>query len=502
MTQSVLSLEDVSKTFGNVRALQSVSIDIRPNEVVGLIGENGAGKSTLLKMLSGVYRPDTGTIRRDGKPIALSSPLAAEAVGIGMVHQEQSLLPNISIAENIFLGREKRFLSFGRIRWAAMYAEARRQLAKVNLSYDPGVRTETLSFADRQMVELAKALALEDNHEGNLVILLDEPTSVLESAEIKLLFDRVRALREKASFVFVSHRMDEVTELADRIYVMRDGKVVGEMRPGDATHDEIHTLMVGRSLKEDYYGRQTATIGTEVALGVRNLASAGSYDQISFDLRRGEILGVAGVVGSGREALLRSLAGLLPPDSGEILVDGKRLTLPSPIRATDAGIGYVPQDRKLEGLVLPLTVAENIALPSLSHFRKYGLVSYPRQRTVAQEWVKRLSIRPPNVDLPAQSLSGGNQQKVVLSKWIQAGVRILLLDHPTRGVDVGAKQEVYALIRELAGKGLAVLLTADSLEETLGLSDTILVMRDGRISGRFDVAKDKPTQVDIVREMV
>jgi ribose transport system ATP-binding protein len=502
MTQPVLSLENCSKTFGNVRALQSVSIEVRPNEVVGLIGENGAGKSTLLKMLSGVYQPDTGTIRRSGKPITLSSPLAAEAVGIGMVHQEQSLLPNISIAENIFLGREKRFLSLGRVRWAAMHAEARRQLAKVNLSYDPSTRTETLSFADRQMVELAKALTLEDNHDGNLVILLDEPTSVLESAEIKLLFDRVRALRDKASFVFVSHRMDEVTDLADRIYVMRDGKVVGEIGPGEATHDEIHTMMVGRSLKENYYGKQVAPIGAEVALGVKKLASEGAYEDISFDLRRGEILGVAGVVGSGREALLRSLAGLLPPDSGEISVDGKPLTLPSPIKATDAGVGYVPQDRKLEGLVLPLTVAENIALPSLARFRKYGLVSYSGQRNTAQEWVRRLSIRPPNVDLPAQALSGGNQQKVVLSKWIQAGVRILLLDHPTRGVDVGAKQEVYALIRELAGKGLAVLLTADSLEETLGLSDTILVMRDGRISARFDVAKDQPTQIDIVREMV
>ena len=502
MMQPVLSLEDVSKTFGNVKALQSVSIEIRPNEVVGLIGENGAGKSTLLKILSGVYKPDSGAIRRSGRPITLASPLAAEAVGIGMVHQEQSLLPNISIAENIFLGREKRFLSLGRIRWGAMHAEARRQLAKVNLSHDPGVRTEQLTFADRQMVELAKALALEDNHVGNLVILLDEPTSVLESAEIKLLFDRVRALRERASFIFVSHRIDEVTELADRIYVMRDGKVVGEMRPGDTTHDEIHTLMVGRSLKENYYGRQAASVSDEVALSAKNVACEGHYEGISFDLRRGEILGVAGVVGSGREALLRTLAGLLPPDSGEITVEGRALAPSTPICVTQAGIGYVPQDRKVEGLVLPLTVAENVALPSLARFRRYGLVSYSSQRRAAQGWVQRLSIRPPDVDLSAQSLSGGNQQKVVLSKWIQAGVRILLLDHPTRGVDVGAKQEVYALIRELAGKGLAVLLTADSLEETLGLSDTIVVMRDGRISARFNVAKDQPSQIDIIREMV
>jgi ribose transport system ATP-binding protein len=498
-----LTLSSITKNFGSVRALDSVDIEIRPNEVVGLIGENGAGKSTLLKILSGVYRPDSGQIRNRTGELTFRSPLEAEAAGIGMVHQEQSLLLNISVAENLYLGRENQFVKFEKINWTGMRAAAKRQLEKVKLSIDPGTRTEVLSFAGRQMVELAKALVLEERFHEGIVILLDEPTSVLESSEIRTLFERVRALRHQAAFVFVSHRIDEVIELSDRMYILRDGKVVGEMTAADATVSKIHSLMVGRSLEEDYYGqKKRVSVGSEVALSVRALCREGDYEDVSFDLRKGEILGICGVIGSGREEVLRSIAGLRPPDSGEIAVSGRVHALRRSVNSVAAGIGYVPQERRTEGLVMALPVVDNIALPSLRKFRDFGLISYGRQREVAQAWIKRLLIRPPDFRLPASSLSGGNQQKVVLAKWIQSGVQILLLDHPTRGVDVGAKQEVYVLIRALVKEGMAILLTADSLEETMGLSDTVLVMRDHKITARFNMATHRPSQLDIIKNMV
>jgi ribose transport system ATP-binding protein len=498
-----LALSSITKSFGAVRALDDVSIEVRPREVVGLIGENGAGKSTLLKILSGVYHPDSGQIRNAAGELTFRTPLDAEAVGIGMVHQEQSLLLNISVSENLYLGRESQFVKFGKIDWKSMHAASKRQLEKVKLSIDPGTRTELLSFADRQMVELAKALVLEERFNEGIVILLDEPTSVLESSEIDTLFERVRSLRKQASFVFVSHRIDEVISLSDRVYILRDGKVVGEMNALEATPPKIHSMMVGRSLEDDYFGQgKKVSMGSAVALRVRGLRRAGDYEDVSFDLHKGEILGICGVIGSGREEVLRSLAGLRPPEAGEVSVSGRVQTLSSPRRAVAAGIGYVPQERRTEGLIMALPVVDNITLPSLPKFRDFGLISYRRQREAAQAWVKRLSVRPPDFRLPASSLSGGNQQKVVLAKWIESGVRILLLDHPTRGVDVGAKQEVYAVIRELVSQGMAILLTADSLEETMGLSDTVFVMRDHKITARFNMAGDQPSQVDILRNMV
>ena len=500
---NALTVKSVSKTFGAVRALDAVSFDVRRNEVVGLIGENGAGKSTLLKILNGVYQPDSGTIENAHGPMRIRSPLEAEAAGIGMVHQEQSLLLNISVAENLYLGRERQFIRFGKIDWKTMYAESKRHLDLVNLDIDPSTRTELFSFAQRQMVELAKALILEDSLDEQIVILLDEPTSVLEAEEVRTLFDRVRALRNRAAFVFVSHRIDEVIELCDRMYILRDGKVVGDLTRNEATPDKIHALMVGRSLHEDYYGQaKRDDFASEVVLSVNNISRRNEYENVSFDVRKGEILGLCGVIGSGREAVLRSIAGFSPPVSGEIVLNGQRQKFTSPVRAVASGIGYVPQDRRVEGLVLPLPAMENISLPSLGHFKHHGLVSRHLQRQAAEAWVERLSIRPPNVTLPASSFSGGNQQKVVIAKWIQAGVRVLLLDHPTRGVDVGAKQEVYALIRELASEGMAILLTADTLEETLGLCDTIHVMKDHKITATYSMQEDRPAQIDLVRSMV
>lgn len=496
-------MEGVCKSFGSVRALDDVSIEVGANEVVGLIGENGAGKSTLLKILNGVYQPDAGRIAGEGGELALRSPLDAEAAGIGMVHQEQSLLLNVSVAENLYLGRERSFVRFGKINWKSMHEAARRQLAKVRLDVDPATRTEHLTFAQRQMVELAKALILEELFGTGILILLDEPTSVLESEEIEILFERVRALRHEASFVFVSHRIDEVMELADRMYVLRDGKVVGHLKKDEASPRIIHELMVGRSLEDDYYGQeQRADFARDVILSLDGLSREGEFEDVSFDVRKGEIVALCGVVGSGREGVLRSLAGLVPFDRGQCEIGGRPQRLNSPVAAVRCGIGYVPKERRVEGLVLPLPMMDNVSLPSLPKFNRYGMVSRRRRMETAKSWVHRLSIRPPDPTLAAVRLSGGNQQKVVLAKWIESGARILLLDHPTRGIDVGAKQEVYGLIRALAREGKAIILTADTLEEALGLSDTLIVMRDHRITARFAVSKDSPNQLDIITNMV
>ena len=504
MSGAVIGLQKITKTFGPVTAAKDVDMEIRPHEVVGLVGENGAGKSTLVKILSGVYQPDSGAILHHGRRITLRSPLDAARAGIGMVHQEQSLLPNISVAENIYLGRERQFMRGGVIRWSAMRAAAERQLAKVQVSVDPLRRTETLSFSERQMVELAKALILEEETHDHIVVFLDEPTSVLESAEIKVLFARVRALVQRASFVFISHRMDEILELADRIYVMKDGEVTAEMPVAAASPEKLYALMVGREAHGEYYKEDRQLPYTpEIALSAEALGVPGAYRDVGFDLHAGEILGIAGVIGSGREALMRTVAGLLPHKEGTLRRGGRAIRLRSPTRALASGIGYVPQERRLEGLVLPMTVAANVALPTLPRLSRGGFLSGGGERRIAEKWIERLSIRPPRSDLPCASLSGGNQQKVVLAKWIEAGVRILVLDHPTRGLDVGAKEDVYRLVRDVSAAGVAVLLTADTLEETIGLSHTILVMRDGVVTQKLSAAPGaKPAQLDLIRYMV
>jgi ribose transport system ATP-binding protein len=502
--KAFLNLTDVSKAFAGVQALDQVCIEVRPGEVVGLVGENGAGKSTLMRILAGVYRPDSGTLLLDGKPLILNSPREANLQGIGIVFQEQSLLPNLTVAENIYLGQEKEFSRWGVISWPALHAAAKRQLEKVQLPIDPATRTAHLSFAERQMVELAKALALEERTERHLVILLDEPTSVLEQREIDILFARVRALRNRASFVFVSHRLDEVLDISDRVYVMKDGKVVAEMPAGETNVPELHRLMVGRELHAEYYreARQREP-AQNLVMQAESLAVNGAYRNVDFTLRAGEILGIAGVIGSGREALTRTLFGFLPHSAGKLTVAGKPVRLTSPDQAAALGIGYIPRERRVEGLVLTLPIVPNITLASLATVMKGGAIQSAKERKLAESWVEKLHVRTPNVDALCLNLSGGNQQKVVLSKWMNARSKILIFDHPTRGLDVGAKEEVYDLMRTLSEQGIAMILTADTLEETIGLSHSILVMRDGEVTARFDATPGrKPAQVDLIRHMV
>jgi ribose transport system ATP-binding protein len=501
---ALLNLTNVSKAFAGVQALDRVSVEVRPGEVVGLVGENGAGKSTLIRILAGVYRPDSGTLALDGKPLTLTSPRDANLHGIGIVFQEQSLLANLTVAENIYLGQEKEFSRWGVILWPALRAAAKRQLEKVQLNVDPATRTAHLSFAERQMVELAKALALEERTERHLVILLDEPTSVLEQREIDILFERVRALRSRASFVFVSHRLDEVLQISDRVYVMKDGKVVTEKPAAETSVPELHRLMVGRELHSEYYREARQQPPTaNVAMQAEKLAVPGAYRNVDFTLREGEILGIAGVIGSGREELTRTLFGFLPHSTGKLVVAGKTVRLTSPDQAAALGIGYIPRERRVEGLVLTLPIVPNITLASLRTVMQAGTIQSGKERRLAETWVEKLRVRTPGVDALCLNLSGGNQQKVVLAKWMNASSRVLIFDHPTRGLDVGAKEEVYDLMRTLSEQGIAMVLTADTLEETIGLSHSILVMRDGEVTARFDAMPgSKPAQVDLIRHMV
>ena len=499
----MLSLKNVTKRFPGVLALDNVSIEVRPNEIVGLIGENGAGKSTLMKLLTGAYRQDTGEIELGGKPLVIRNPRDATSKGIAMVYQEQSILPNLTVAENLFLGREEEFVTFGRVNWTKLKRAAKKELATVHLDVDPLTLCEDISFGQRQMVELARALSLASRTGGTPIILLDEPTSVLEAGEIEILFGLVRELKSRASFVFVSHRLDELLSLSDRVYVMKDGKVVSEMASGTASVAKLHELMVGRSLHSEYYRENLQKpCRAEVALSVRNATLGHVLNDVSFDVRCGEVFGVAGVVGSGREELCRVIAGLESLDSGEVMVGDTRLK-PQANHAVSLGIGYVPRERKVEGLVTQMSVAQNLTLPRLGAVSRAGVVRKSSERALANDWIQRLHIKTPGPDASCRNLSGGNQQKVVLAKWRFAGSRILVLDHPTRGLDVGAKEEVYQLIRELTAEGVAVVLTGDTLEEILGLSHRVMVMRDGRAEKILPCeVGHKPSQVEIVEHMV
>ncbi|WP_423462144.1 sugar ABC transporter ATP-binding protein [Promicromonospora sp. MS192] len=501
-----LEVRGLVKHYPGVKALDGVDLVVRPGEVLGLAGENGAGKSTLLKALVGLVRPDAGEIWVRGEKVRLRSVVDAADHGIGMVFQEQSLVPNLTAAENIVLGSEGPGVRRGIYRWSTMRRLAQEQLDKIGSHIDPLARTDTLSFADRQMVEIAKVLRIEERTSHPPVIILDEPTSVLEAKEIETLFTHVRRLREFASVVFVSHRLDEVLDVCDRVAVLRGGRSVGELPAADAAPAELHRMMIGATGSDDHYHGASAATSDEPRrprLVVRGLTGR-TFRDVDLDVHAGEIVGIVGVHGSGREDVCRALFGAEPVTAGEVVLDGERLDLSGTRAACAAGIGYVPAERKTEGMVGPMSVADNMTLTK-QHARCAGPVVRPRkQATLVDGWIERLSIRTPHRGTAIQRLSGGNQQKVVLARWLVAGdVRLLLLDHPTRGLDVGARSEVYRLMRELAGTGVATVLLADSLEEAIGMSDRIVVMSDGRATTEVAApAGGKPTPLDLVKEMV
>lgn len=498
-------LNKVGKVFPGVRALNEVDFAVDRGEIVGLVGENGAGKSTLMKVIYGAYQPDGGSISVDDRTVQFQNPRQAMDHGIGMVFQEQSLITNLTVMENIFLGFEQQFVSFGVIKWKAISEAARKQLAKVKLDIDPSMITADLSFAQRQLVELAKVLTLEERIEGDLLILLDEPTSVLAREEVELLFGLVRELTSRASFIFASHRIDEVLELSDRVYVMKDGEVVDVVEAEDAEIEAIQHRMVGRNVDKEYYRehRQKPYDASKVLLKFGAVSVADKYSDLNFDLHPGEVLCLVGTEGSGREAILRTVFGLEAPSSGTVSIKGELFNCPTARVAVGKGIGYVPRERKVEGIVGGMSVYENMTLSQMGNYSRGGVLRVSEEKAMARKWIDKLAIKTPSVSKDCGGLSGGNQQKVVLAKWRSGGSDIILLDHPTRGLDIGAKEDVYNMVREMSDAGVGIILVADTLEEAIGLSHTIIVLKDGEVQIRFDSEDGaKPTLFDLVHNMI
>jgi rhamnose transport system ATP-binding protein len=489
-----LRLEGIEKAFSGVRVLQAVSFDLRGGEVHTLMGENGAGKSTLMKILAGVYQPDGGIIRLDGRGVTLASPHAAQRQGIALIHQEPLSFPDLSVAENIFIGRGMPVNRAGLLDWPTMRGRAREVLGALGVDLDPRARVRGLSVALQQMVELAAALAQRAR-----ILLMDEPTAALTPREVEDLFRIVRQLRAaRCGVVFISHRLPEVFGISDRITVLRDGQLIGTRAAGQTTPEEIIRMMVGRELGQLYDKTPTprAAAADQPLLEVRGLSRQGCFQDISLELKAGEIVGLAGLVGAGRTDVGQALFGITPAERGAILRNGRPVQIRSPQDAAKHKIAYVPEDRQRHGLFPPMSVGANTAMADLRRVSRWGWLLASGQRRLAEAWRDKLSIRLRDVYQSVRELSGGNQQKVVLARWLQTDPEVLILDEPTRGIDVGAKAEVHRLMTDLARQGKAILMISSDLPEVLAMSDRVLVMREGRLTGAF--ARTEATQESIM----
>lgn len=504
-SNSVLETININKSFPGVKALQNMNFNVYQNEIVGLVGENGAGKSTLMKILVGIYKMDKGKMKLYGKNVKLSDSRMAIQLGVGMVFQEGSLIPNLTIAENLFLGHENRFKQYGLISMSKVMKEAEKQLDRVGLNINPKTPVYNLSQASRQMVEVARLLWLSNiYHIENPLLILDEPTAVLTSQEIEKLFNIIRKIKNKASIIFISHRLEEIFELSDRIVVLKNGKNMANMKASETNIHQVEKLMIGRKLSKEYYNEaEQNEPKDEVLLKVDGLEKKGSFRPISFVIKKGEILSLVGVVGSGKEDICKCIFGMMKPDNGIISIEGKEVEINNPKDAVKAGIGYIPINRREEGLALQMDVISNITLVMLKKIIRNGLISSRVEKEEALRWIKKCSILTPSSKTLCKNLSGGNQQKVVLSKWLAANVKIMILNHPTRGVDVGAKEEFYKMIRLLALGGMSILLMSDRLEEDIGLCNRMIIMKDGNITEELACpVNDKPTPVDIISYIV
>ena len=490
-SEALVRMEGIDKSFPGVRALDQCRFELRAGEVHALVGENGAGKSTLMKVLAGVYAKDAGRILHKGKEVEIASPRAAQHLGISMIHQELNLMPHLTVAQNIFIGREPRrrikFLMDER----KINEQARQLLGLLHLDLDPRTRVADLTVAKQQMVEIAKALSFNSE-----VLIMDEPTAALTDTEIGDLFRIIRRLRDKGvGVVHISHRLEELKQISDRITVMRDGRTVDTVATPDATIDQIIRMMVGRTI----FGGSPEVPDNpsqEVVLEVRHLERGRAIRDVSFQLRRGEILGFAGLVGAGRTEVARAIFGADRLDSGDILVQGRKVEIRKPTDAVRCVIAYLSEDRKRYGLTLGMDVETNVVLAALGKFLRYvGWVDTARTRAKAEHFVKALSIRTPSVQQKAKNLSGGNQQKVVIGKWLTADTHVLIFDEPTRGIDVGAKSEIYRLLNDLARQGKSIIMISSELPEILRMSHRILVMCEGRITGELGRSS---TQEDIM----
>ncbi len=478
-SDAFVEFRNISKSFPGVRALDQVSASVRRGEVHAVVGQNGAGKSTLMKIAAGLYQPDSGEILLDGQPVHIRSAGEALALGIAMIPQELNLVPEMTVAENILLGIEPR-QALGMVDRLASRRKARQILDSLDVTIDTGTRLGHLSVAEQQMIQIARAMAFECS-----ILILDEPTAPLSEREKSTLFERIRHLKEGGTTIlYISHRMQEIFDIADRITVLRDGKLMRTMERAAATQDEIVRLMIGRSLGDFLHERKRRKFTDDVVLEVRGLSRTGLFDDIDFTLHRGEVLGFAGMVGARRTEALSSVFGYPPPDAGTILINGTPVTIKSPGDAIRLGMGYVPEERKALGLFLRMAVVHNISLPFLKRLRRLSVINRGAEMAESRRLSEQLSVQTPSMWQLVKYLSGGNQQKVILARWLGSSARILLLDEPTRGIDVNAKAEIHALIGNLASQGESIILISSELEELMAIADLIIVMREGHIAGQ------------------
>jgi rhamnose transport system ATP-binding protein len=472
-----LAMVGITKSFDATQALDSVSLQLYAGEVHTLLGENGAGKSTLIKIMTGIHHPDRGEILLDGKPVRIDNTAQAQRLGIAAIYQEPLVFPDLNVAENIFISHQGRGAV---VNWGRMYQDAAHILDNLGVTMDVRSQARGLTLAEQQTVEIAKAISLKVR-----VLIMDEPTASLSAHEVARLFKIVKALREQGvAILFISHRMDEVFEISDRITIFRDGKLISSAPAAEVTPDRAIRDMVGREITS-FFVKEPAPRGKQV-LSVRNLSREGVFANVSFDLYEGEVLGMAGLVGAGRTDVALALFGINPATSGEVRYDGKAIRLTSPHQATQLGIAYVTEDRRGQGLVMPMSIAANMTLPVLHRYlNALGLIDTGAENVTADDYRQRLSIRTPSIHAQASKLSGGNQQKVVVGKWLNTQPRLLILDEPTRGIDVGAKAEIHHIINQLAQTGMAILMISSDLPEVLAMSDRILVMREGLQMGIF-----------------
>lgn len=501
----VLAMRGITRRFPGVTALADVHIEVRKNEILGLVGENGAGKSVLTKIMIGVYPPDEGRITLDGEEIAVKGTIEAIKKGIGAVFQEGSLIPNLSVMENLFLCHEQGFMKFGALSKRDMAAEARRLMAIMKLDLDIDLPVSALSPAQKQMVEIARVLWLSEKYGvANPIVILDEPTTVLNDSERETLFKILQDLKARASIIFISHRLQEVLENCDRIVILKDGRNVTDLPARGLRVSEVEELLVGHEFSGDRFRENEQTAPREkVILKVEQISRQGAFEPLSFEVREGEIVGLVGLVGSGKEELCRCITGLEKYDSGTVTIDGKSPANGSPRAAVLSGIGHVPVERREEGLALNMTVADNINHLVLNRLKKGGMINAAMEKEHAERWVAECLVKTPSVKVACSGMSGGNQQKIILSKWLSSDIRLLILDHPTRGIDIGAKDEVYRLIRKFAKSGVAMIIMCDTLEEDIGLANRLLVMRDRAMVKELDASPGrKPSPQDLIKLII
>ncbi len=479
--QCLLEVVGVTKRFPGVTALDNVRLSVHRGEVLALMGENGAGKSTLMKIIAGIHQPDSGELRLRGATIALDNPLAALEAGIAMIHQELNLMPHMTIAENIWIGREP-LSPWHLVDHGAMHRATAQLLARLRIDLSPDDLVGELSIASRQMVEIAKAVSYNSD-----ILIMDEPTSAITEKEVAHLFSIIQDLKAQGkAIVYITHKMDEVFAIADQVAVFRDGCFIGQYPASSLDGDHLITLMVGRELTQ-LFPQRTQPLG-DVRLAARNLGLAGVFEGVSFELRAGEVLGIAGLMGAGRTNIAETLFGITPATQGEIFVDGQPVHMNAPGQAIELGMALLTEDRKLTGLFPCLSVLENMEVAVLPSYVGHGFVHQKALRLLCEDMCKRLRVKTPSLDQCIDSLSGGNQQKALLARWLMTKPRVLILDEPTRGVDVGAKAEIYRLIAQLADEGLAVIMISSELPEVLGMSDRVMVMHEGHMTGILDRA--------------